>query len=181
MGWKEDLSITTCAHVFHTACLQEVVKKFGTCPATRHVMPVFQPSASAVSRLTWYVVPVMLQSTLCQNEAVVLLLSIRNAATSWERATSPALPKNSKHLVLGEAALSGFGRFRREAVRTGSIEVQDATCFKMMPTDAAWLLFSGRYVQAANCAAARKSPRNRCVGRQSEQCVHGELPPVVTA
>eukprot|EP00439_Symbiodinium_sp_Y106_P051898 s5187_g6.t3 len=33
---EEDLSITTCAHVFHTACLQEVVKKFGTCPECRH-------------------------------------------------------------------------------------------------------------------------------------------------
>ncbi|CAE7582128.1 RAD5 [Symbiodinium sp. CCMP2456] len=33
---EEDLSITTCAHVFHTTCLQEVVKKFGNCPECRH-------------------------------------------------------------------------------------------------------------------------------------------------
>ncbi|CAJ1351070.1 unnamed protein product [Effrenium voratum] len=33
---EEELSITVCAHVFHSSCLQEVVKHFGTCPVCRH-------------------------------------------------------------------------------------------------------------------------------------------------
>ena len=36
---EEQLSITTCAHVFHTECLKEVVKHFGTCPAARASPP----------------------------------------------------------------------------------------------------------------------------------------------
>eukprot|EP00435_Cladocopium_sp_Y103_P061078 s444_g22.t1 len=33
---EEQLSITVCAHVFHTDCLKEVVKHFKTCPVCRH-------------------------------------------------------------------------------------------------------------------------------------------------
>eukprot|EP00913_Durusdinium_trenchii_P011095 g10417.t1 len=33
---EDQLSITVCAHVFHTDCLNEVVKHFGTCPVCRH-------------------------------------------------------------------------------------------------------------------------------------------------
>lgn len=33
---EDQLSITVCAHVFHTDCLKEVVKHFGTCPVCRH-------------------------------------------------------------------------------------------------------------------------------------------------
>ncbi|CAE7941808.1 RAD5A, partial [Symbiodinium necroappetens] len=44
---EEDLSIATCAHVFHTTCLQEVVKKFGNCPERRHKL-----GKSDVTRLT---------------------------------------------------------------------------------------------------------------------------------
>ncbi|CAE7266617.1 mus-41 [Symbiodinium natans] len=32
---EEDLSITTCAHVFHTACLHDAMKIFGNCPECR--------------------------------------------------------------------------------------------------------------------------------------------------
>lgn len=33
---EEQLSITVCAHVFHTDCLKEVVQHFKTCPVCRH-------------------------------------------------------------------------------------------------------------------------------------------------
>jgi len=33
---SEELSITLCAHVFHTGCIAEVLAKFGTCPECRH-------------------------------------------------------------------------------------------------------------------------------------------------
>eukprot|EP00747_Dinoflagellata_sp_TGD_P072125 gnl/TRDRNA2_/TRDRNA2_157342_c1_seq1.p1 gnl/TRDRNA2_/TRDRNA2_157342_c1~~gnl/TRDRNA2_/TRDRNA2_157342_c1_seq1.p1 ORF type:complete len:390 (+),score=70.35 gnl/TRDRNA2_/TRDRNA2_157342_c1_seq1:37-1170(+) len=36
----QELSITVCAHVFHTACIAEVAAKFGTCPECRHKIDV---------------------------------------------------------------------------------------------------------------------------------------------
>jgi SNF2 family DNA or RNA helicase len=32
---REELSITSCAHIFHTACIAEVVAKMGSCPICR--------------------------------------------------------------------------------------------------------------------------------------------------
>jgi len=45
---EEVLSITTCAHVFHTSCLQDCVRHFGNCPVCRHKLS----SKNDVTRLT---------------------------------------------------------------------------------------------------------------------------------
>eukprot|EP00928_Gymnodinium_smaydae_P079803 TRINITY_DN6364_c0_g3_i1.p1 TRINITY_DN6364_c0_g3~~TRINITY_DN6364_c0_g3_i1.p1 ORF type:complete len:1313 (-),score=127.43 TRINITY_DN6364_c0_g3_i1:116-4054(-) len=64
----EELSITVCAHVFHTSCLREVVANFNSCPTCRRRLDSAKDVTPLVSELAVLPKPCALASS--GNEAV---------------------------------------------------------------------------------------------------------------